>query len=125
VQRIAGFRAHSTGARSTCADSWFGEGGRDRSATVLAGNPAGIFACNDGLAEALIRYCRLHRCPLPALVGFDNAPIAEHLRLTTIGIPWRSLVAEAVKLVATRLGGGTDAARLGGLVHQPVLRLTT
>jgi len=125
VQRIAGFRAHSSGARLTCGDSWFGEGGRDRSATVLAENPAGIFACNDPLAEALIRYCRLHRCPLPALVGFDNAPIAERLRLTTIGIPWGSMVAEAVKLVATRLGGGTDATRLVSLAHQPVLRLTT
>ena len=125
VQRIAGFRAHTSGARLICADSWFVEGGLDRSATVLAGNPAGIFACNDRLAEALIRYCRLHRRPLPALVGFDNAPIAERLRLTTIGIPWGSMVAEAVKIVATRLAGGTDAARLVSLAHEPVLRLTT
>ena len=67
----------------------------------------------------------MHRRPLPALVGFDNAPIAERLRLTTIGIPWGSMVAEAVKIVATRLAGGTDAARLGSLAHEPVQRLTT
>lgn len=125
VQRIAGFRAHSTGARLIRADSWFVEDGLDRSEAVLAGNPVGIFACNDRLAEALIRYCRLHRRPLPALVGFDHAPVAERLRLTTIGIPWRSMVAEAVKIVATRLAGGTDAARLVSLAHEPVLRLTT
>ena len=125
VQRIAGFRAHTTGTRLVCSDTWFLEGGLDRTKSILAGDPPGIFACNDRLAEAVIRYCRLHRRPLPALVGFDNAPIAERLRLTTIGIPWGSMVAEAVKIVATRLAGGTDAARLVSLAHEPVLRLTT
>lgn len=54
VQRIAGFRAHTPGARLICAGSWF-VGGLDRSATVRAGNPAWILACHDCLAEALNR----------------------------------------------------------------------
>ena len=124
VQRIAGFRAHAAAARLVCAGSWFVEGGLARAGAILAGNPAGIFACNDRLAEAVITYCRQHRRLLPPLVGFDNAPIAERLRLTTIGIPWSSMVTEAVRIVGARLAGGTDAARLVSLSHEPVLRLT-
>jgi hypothetical protein len=45
--------------------------------------------------------------------------------VTTIGIRRGSLVAEAVKLVATRLPGGTDAARPVCLAPEPVLRPTT
>jgi len=125
IQRIAGFRAHTEGARLFSADSWFVEGGRNCAAALLAEKPSGIFACNDRLAEAVLTFCRLHRQPLPPLIGFDNAPIAERLRLTTIGIPWGSMVTETVKIVTTRLAGGTDAARLVSLAHEPVLRLTT
>jgi DNA-binding LacI/PurR family transcriptional regulator len=83
-----------------------------------------VFACNDRLAEALIVHCRRQRRPLPPLVGFDNAPVAEHLRLTTIGIPWHTMVTQAVALAVARLAGGTEPARLICLAHEPILRLT-
>ncbi len=125
IQRIAGFRANSVGARLFSANSWFVEGGRDRAAALVAAKPAGIFACNDRLAEALITFCRSRRHQLPPLVGFDNAPIAEQLRLTTIGIPWNTMVTEAVNFATQRVAGGSSAARLVILAHEPVHRLTT
>ncbi|MBI5770649.1 MAG: substrate-binding domain-containing protein [Verrucomicrobia bacterium] len=123
-RRIAGFRAHVESARVVCADSWFLEAGLARAAEVLRGPPVGVFACNDRLAEAVLLACREQKRPLPPLVGFDNAPIAEHLRLTTVGIPWHSMVNQAVALIVDRLQGGTDPARLVSLAHEPVLRLT-
>jgi hypothetical protein len=123
-QRIAGFCAHVADARVLCADSWFVEAGLDRAQEILALRPAGIFTCNDRLAEALLLYCRKERCPVPPLVGFDNAPVSEHLRLTTIGIPWRAMVAQAAALTGVRLGGGTEPARLISLAHEPILRLS-
>ena len=86
-QRIAGFRAHAAETRVVCADSWFVAAGLTVAASVFEISPAGIFACNDRLAEALITHARKHYQRLPPLIGFDNAPIAEHLRLTSIGIP--------------------------------------
>lgn len=124
VQRIAGFRAHLPTATVACADSWFVEAGRAKAAALLAMRPAGIFACNDRLAEAVIGYCREHRRPVPPLVGFDNAPVAERLRLTTIGIPWETLAAVAAEICAARVGGGDAPARIVTLAHEPVMRLT-
>jgi hypothetical protein len=123
-QRIAGFHAHAPDARVVCAKSWFVDDGLTQAATLLDGEPVGVFACNDRLAEALITFCRRSRRTLPPLVGFDNAPVAEYLRLTTIGIPWQTMVAHAVSLATARLQGSTEPARLVGLAHEPVLRLT-
>ena len=123
-QRIAGFRAHAADTRVLCADSWYMEAGLACAAAVFDSHPAGVFACNDRLAEALIAHGRKHQRRLPPLIGFDNAPIAEHLRLTTIGIPWRAMVRHAVDLGSERLAGGIDAARLVCLAHEPVVRLT-
>jgi DNA-binding LacI/PurR family transcriptional regulator len=57
-------------------------------------------------------------------VGFDNAPVAERLRLTTIGIPWAAMVSEAVQVIRERLRGSLGPARLVCLSHDPILRLT-
>ncbi len=124
MQRISGFRAHAPDAIVICAESWFVEGGRARAEAVLATEPRGIFACNDRLAEAVIDHCRKAGRPLPPLVGFDNAPVAERLHLTTIGIPWDAFVALAVESVVARVDGSEMPARTTTLSHQPVVRLT-
>ena len=123
-QRVAGFCAHVPATRVVAAASWFLEAGLAAAESVLTPTPPGIFACNDRLAEALIVFARRHRRPLPPLVGFDNAPIAEHLRLTTIGIPWRAMVDQAVELALARIQGSTAPARLICLAHEPITRLT-
>jgi len=124
VQRVAGFRAHAGVVKVVSAASWFAEAGGAKAAEILAVRPTGIFACNDRLAEAVIAYCAEHAVPRPPLVGFDNAPVAERLRLTTIGIPWATMVAQAVSVIAERLQGSTGSARLISLAHEPVMRLT-
>ena len=123
-QRIAGFRAQAPDARVVFAPSWFVEDGLGAAGELLAGRPAAIFACNDRLAEAVIVASRRSQVPLPPLVGFDNAPVAERLRLTTIGIPWATMVAQALDLIAVRLAGNAIGTRLITLAHEPVLRLT-
>lgn len=124
LQRVAGFRAHAPGTRVIHAGSWYVEAGHDRAQAVLGLNPPGIFACNDRLAQAVIEFHRANKRELPPLVGFDNAPIAERLRLTTIGIPWSEMVKHAAERIAARLQGSTAAGRLTILPHEPVARLT-
>ncbi len=124
VQRVAGFRAHAGVTRVISADSWYVEAGTAKAAAILATKPVGIFACNDRLAEAVIAFCAAQGIPRPPLVGFDNAPVAERLRLTTIGIPWTTMVAQAVSVIGERLQGSTASARLISLAHEPVMRLT-
>ncbi len=123
-QRIAGFCAHAEDTQVICADSWFVEAGRDQAGRILAAKPTGIFACNDRLAEAVIEHCRATATPLPPLVGFDNAPVAERLRLTSIGIPWAAMVAQAADVIAARIRGSSEPARFISLAHEPILRLT-
>jgi DNA-binding transcriptional regulator YhcF (GntR family) len=123
-QRIAGFCDHTRNARVVFADSWFLEAGRDHAEEILAFEPAGIFACNDRLAEAVVACAREQKRTLPPLVGFDNAPIAERLGLTTIGIPWETMVTDAVELIASRLTGDTSPSKLLTLSHEPIIRMT-
>jgi DNA-binding transcriptional regulator YhcF (GntR family) len=124
VQRIAGFRAHAETDAVICAESWFVEAGLACVPALMERKPAGIFACNDRLAEAVIAWCAEQRVARPPLIGFDNAPVAERLRLTTIGIPWSTMVEQAVHVIAERIAGGTGSARLVSLAHEPVVRLT-
>jgi hypothetical protein len=124
AQRIAGFQSHAGTSQIISAGSWYVEAAREKAAVLLAAKPAGVFACNDRLAQAVIAHCAQNCQPLPPLVGFDNAPIAGQLRLTTIGIPWTIMVAQAVQIITGRLGGGVDPARLIILPHEPVQRLT-
>jgi DNA-binding transcriptional regulator YhcF (GntR family) len=123
-RRIAGFCAHAPDATVVTAASWFLEDGAVPAAEILGGSPTGIFACNDRLAEAVIVAARRGGRALPPLIGFDNAPVAERLRLTTIGIPWATMVAQALDVIALRLAGGAQGARVISLAHEPVLRLT-
>jgi DNA-binding transcriptional regulator YhcF (GntR family) len=124
AERIAGFRAHAGVATAVSADSWYIEAGIEQAARIVAAKPAGIFACNDRLAEAVMVFCATRKLPRPPLVGFDNAPVAERLRLTTIGIPWATMVAQAVHVMGDRLQGSMASARHISLAHEPVMRLT-
>ena len=123
-RRIAGFCAHAPDTTVVTAASWFLEDGAAPAARILAESPAGVFACNDRLAEAVIAAARGSGRALPPLVGFDNAPVAERLRLTTIGIPWATMVAQALDVIAIRLAGEAHGARVITLAHEPVLRLS-
>jgi DNA-binding LacI/PurR family transcriptional regulator len=118
-QRVAGFLSHAPKATVIWAESWFTEEAA-RVAPRLAGSRfEGVFCCNDRLAEAL-----LAAGTMAAVVGFDDAPVAEALNLTTIAIPWADIVAAAVDIVRGRMAGRTSAAAQLIFAPRPVMRGT-
>lgn len=104
------------------APTWFAEGGRDVAAAAVAAGPDGVFCANDRLAEALVLWCRQQGRPCPPLVGFDDAPVAEQLSLTTIAIPWGELAAAATSLVRRRLAQPAAVATHVVLSPWPIVR---
>ena len=82
--------------------TWFYDAGLSVADEVLAGRPEGIFSCNDRLAQAVLRRTADRGIPRPLIIGFDDAPIAHWLNLTTMAIPWDELVAAAVGAVKRR-----------------------
>ncbi|BCM88504.1 hypothetical protein IAD21_00337 [Abditibacteriota bacterium] len=120
--RRDGFLSVCEDARVVVAGSWFLEDGTKVAPTVVREGVDGIFCCNDRLAEAVWRWCETHECPLPPLIGFDNAPIAESLDLTTIAIPWDDMITGALDVVKKRLSGGGGAARQLILTPLPIIR---
>jgi Transcriptional regulators len=74
------------------------------------------------LAEAtLICYQKL-QIAAPAVIGFDNAPVAETLGLSTIGIPWEEVARVATAVIKKRLDGQTEHASAIVLPPVPVMR---
>ncbi|MEZ0266325.1 MAG: substrate-binding domain-containing protein [Phycisphaerae bacterium] len=121
-QRVAGFCSLIPGATITPCPTWYVEDALRLAPQVLAGRPDAIFCCNDRLAQAVILHARENQLALPPIVGFDDAPVAEQLDLTTLAIPWGPLLATAVSLIRRRLAGDAE-----GPVHQifpprPVVR---
>ncbi|MGF1634162.1 MAG: substrate-binding domain-containing protein [Phycisphaerae bacterium] len=133
-ERAEGFLARLAAASDARAagpvlhtDGWFAEDGQHVARAVLARRPDGVFCCNDRLAQGLAQACVAAGRPPPPLTGFDDAPVARAIGLTTVAIPWREL-AEAVRSAAKlRLGpAGTatqppPATRLL-LAPRPVIR---
>jgi DNA-binding LacI/PurR family transcriptional regulator len=89
---------------------------------VVQEGRGGIFCCNDRLAEAVLEWCAGHHRPVPPLVGFDDAPIAEQLGLTTIAIPWREMTAAAIAVIRRRLVETPATASRQVFAPRPVVR---
>ena len=120
--RRDGFLSVCPKAHVVVAGSWFMEDGTKVAPVALREGSDGVFCCNDRLAEAVWRWCETHGHPLPPLIGFDNAPIAESLDLTTIAVPWDDMITGALDVVKKRLAGGGGAARQLILTPLPVIR---
>lgn len=123
-QRVSGFLSHLPRARVVPAGSWYFEDGHRVAPAVFEGKPDGVFCVNDRLAEAVLAYCQEIKIKPPALVGHDDAPVAEELHLTTIKIPWEEMVEAALTIIKSRLGGYAGPARQIILAQRPVHRLT-
>lgn len=123
-QRVAGFLSHLPRACVVPAGSWYFEDGIKIAPAALATKPDGMFCVNDRLAEAMLAHCRKNKIKPPALVGHDDAPVAEELHLTTIKIPWEEMVEAAVTIIQFRLEGYAGTARQIILAQRPVHRLT-
>ncbi len=120
-ERVAGFQSVA-GARVLHSASWYFEEGVDAATKALARRSAGIFCCNDRLAEAVVSAAERMSITRPAIVGFDDAPVADALRLTTIAIPWSELTTAAVSIVRQRLVGAGEAASHRSFIPRPVVR---
>jgi hypothetical protein len=121
-QRVAGFQMHAPKAAVYWSPTWFAEDAAKVVPRVLGAGYAGVFCGNDRLAEALLLACREAGCSPPAIVGFDDAPVAEALNLTTIAVPWSEIVQAATSVVVRRLQGGTGAASQLIFPPRPVIR---
>lgn len=119
--RVAGFLSRLR-ATVVHAQSWYLEGGLGVAERAVAAGRRGIFCANDRLAEAVHAWCRAARQPCPPLVGFDDAPVAERLGLTTIAIPWGELSTATAALVRRRLADDAASATHVVLSPRPVVR---
>jgi hypothetical protein len=119
--RVAGFLSV---AKATVVQSptWYLEGGMKVARDAIRAGRSGIFCCNDRLAEAILLYCRESEITCPPLVGFDDAPVAEDLNLTTIAIPWGELVNGAADVIKRRLADDTSTASRQIFAPRPVVR---
>jgi hypothetical protein len=104
-QRVEGFRSIAIGSRVLSAETWYAEEAGTVAARVARRQFDGVFCCNDRLAQALGAACERLKIRRPATVGFDDAPIAEQLDLTTVGIPWEDFTAGAAEVIRDRLEG--------------------
>ena len=122
--RVNGFRKRLS-ARVVHAPTWYLDDAEASAARCMRLKPDALFACNDRLAQAVLQYCQDKAIKPPAMIGFDDAPIAETLHISSIAIPWKALAESTTRLVRQRLGGdhasGTDVI----LRPHPILRLTT
>lgn len=119
--RVRGFLSRQP-ATVIAAPNWYVQGGLTVAAKVLARRPAGIFCCNDRLAEAICVLCAQRHMAPPCLVGFDDAPVAQRLGLTTIAIPWAGLVQAVVTAARRRLEHDSGGGMRHVLMPQPVIR---
>jgi DNA-binding LacI/PurR family transcriptional regulator len=56
------------------------------------------------------------------MIGFDNAPVAETLGLSTIGVPWEEVARVATAVIKRRLEGRADHASAIVLPPVPIMR---
>jgi DNA-binding transcriptional regulator YhcF (GntR family) len=107
--RVAGFLSVAP-ATVIASSSWFYEDALDVADRALAAGRDGIFCCNDRLAQAVVRRATDLARARPRLVGFDDAPVARWLKLTTIAIPWEELVDAVVGAIRRKQASPASAA---------------
>lgn len=122
-QRVTGFQKIFPEARVVFACGWYAQHGTAVADQVYHLQPEAVFCCNDRLAEGLLK------APAPSLktpwiLGFDNAPIALELNLSTIAIPWQDFVETTVVITRKRLQGSTLPASRRILTPRPMVRGT-
>lgn len=109
-ERIAGFLSRINDAVVTHADNWHRDAGRRAALKLPDSNLTGLFAANDRLAQGTIMTYRDKNQPPPLIVGYDDAPIAEQIGLTTIALPWQEIAKAVVERAQLRLQGDLGPA---------------
>lgn len=109
-ERIAGFLSRVDDVVVTHADNWHRDAGRRAAHQLTQNNLTGIFAANDRLAQGITLAFRDAKQSTPLLVGYDDAPIAQQLGLTTIALPWQAIAQAVVQRAQLRLQGDLGSA---------------
>lgn len=109
-------------AKVVVAGNWFYDHGYRAAEQVLKAARSGIFCVNDQLAAGILGWCRDHRRSTPPIIGFDDAPIAETLNLTTIGLPWDEMLDGVVRTAKRRLAGDRSASSRQMFHPKPTVR---
>lgn len=109
-ERIAGFLSRTSDALITHADNWHRDAGRRAASNLADANLTGLFAANDRLAQGILLAFRDRSQGPPPIVGYDDAPIAEQLGLTTIALPWQQIARALVQRAQLRLQGDLSPA---------------
>jgi len=109
-ERLSGFLSRTRDARVIHADNWHRDAGRRAGRELIDTRPTGIFAANDRLAQGALLAFRDANLPTPTIVGYDDAPIAKQLALTTIALPWQEIANAVVQRVQLRLQGDFSPA---------------
>lgn len=121
ILRTQGFTSVVQAATVRAGD-WFFEQGYKAAEQAVTKGKSGIFCVNDQLASGVVEWCQTHGRRCPPIVGFDDAPIAERLNLTTIGLPWDELVDGVVRCAKRRLAGDRAASSHQLFQPRPVIR---
>ena len=121
--RVAGFLSIAKAA-VVHSPTWFADDAMKVASKAIRLGPDGVFCCNDRLAEAVIATAG-GTSLAPPLVGFDDAPIAARLNLSTIAIPWTELVEGAARIIRARLHGDASNASRQVFAVSPVIRSST
>lgn len=121
-QRVRGFLDHGPKSEVVSAGTWYAEEAAEAARRVARAGCEAVFCCNDGLAAALLQAVAELGEVRPAIVGFDDAPVAQEQDLTTIAIPWEHLAAGLVEVARRRLAGDTGSASQRIFAPHPVMR---
>ena len=122
LDRVSGFQEVFPQANVVFAESWFYEDGIKALEPFLESEPQVVFCANDRLAQALLDTMKNRAIPPPRIIGFDDAPIAEQLNLTTIAMPWQEIADNVVEVVQKRMSGDNSTAITRILAPRPMLR---
>lgn len=109
-ERIAGFQSRNSVDLIAHADNWHRDAGRRAAKQLTQTHLTGVFAANDRLAQGTLLAFRDTGKPPPLIVGYDDAPIAEQLGLTTIALPWQEIAKAVVQRAQLRLQGDLGSA---------------
>jgi LacI family transcriptional regulator len=119
--RLQGFTS-IVNASIVRAGNWFFDHGYAAAEQAVRRARAGLFCVNDQLAAGVIAWCRDHGKKRPPIVGFDDAPVAEKLNLTTISLPWEEMLDGVVRAAKRRLAGDRSATSHQMFHPRPIVR---
>ncbi|HHF08485.1 MAG TPA: LacI family transcriptional regulator [Kosmotoga arenicorallina] len=102
------------------------EGAEMVAQSIFSAKPEAIFASNDEMALGIIHRAKqlgYSLSEMPAIVGFDDAPWAEHINpaLTTVRQPMYDIGRTAAKIIMDRLSGGSHRTPMKVKLHTNVI----